>query len=116
MLGICNALNEVCNGLPIEEVDFETRLGVSRAFLASLHSELRAGAKHTSLRVDSRADAWADAVSVQAICVSVSGDPVDMSSEEARSFAEQLRRGITEADGVSAAEAEQNAAPHRDSE
>ena len=30
LLVINNALNEVCNGLPFEDAEFQTRIGVSR--------------------------------------------------------------------------------------
>jgi hypothetical protein len=91
LTGICNALNEVCHGVHIEDPEFETRLGVPRAFLADLLAQLRTGVKHPALRADTRAAAWADGGSVQAICVAVSGDPADLSTEAARAFAEQLR-------------------------
>lgn len=98
LLGVCNALNEVCHGVHIEEPEFQTRLGVSRGFLAGLLSQLQAGVKHPALRTDSRLAAWSDEGSIQAICVSVSGDPADMSSEEARTFARQLGMAIANAE------------------
>jgi hypothetical protein len=98
LTGICNALNEVCHGIYIEDPEFQTRLGVSREFLAGLLGQLHAGSRHPALRADTRAAAWADGDSVQAICVTVCGDPADMSSEEARAFSEQLRKAITEAE------------------
>ncbi len=98
LVGVCNALNEVCHGVDIDDSEFLTRLGVSRAFLADLLGQLRAGVKHPVLRADNRADAWVDQGSVQAICVNVCGDSVDMGSEEALAFAEQLRKAIREAE------------------
>ena len=99
LTGICNALNEVCHGVHVEDPEFETRLGVSRAFLADLLAQLAAGVRHPAQRADTRAAAWADGGSVQAICVTASGDPADLSSEEARAFAERLRQAIAEAEG-----------------
>jgi hypothetical protein len=96
--GICNALSEVCHGVHIEDSEFETRIGVPRAFLADLLDHLLAGVKHPALRADTRAEAWTDGGSVQAICVTVSGDPADMSPEEGRVFADQLRTAIAEAE------------------
>jgi hypothetical protein len=97
--GICNALNEVCHGVHIEDPEFETRLGAPRAFLAGLLDQLLAGVKHPALKADTRAAAWADGGSVQAICVTAGGDPADMSAEEARVFADQLRAACAKAEG-----------------
>lgn len=96
---ICNALNEVCHGVQIEDPEFETRLGVNRSFLADLLAELTAAVTHPAQQADTRAAAWADGGSVQAICVAASGDPADLSSEEAQAFAEQLREAIAAAEG-----------------
>jgi len=94
LTGICNALNEVCHGVHIEDPEFETRLGVSRAFLADLLAQLAAGVSHPSLQSYERAEAWAEGGSVQAICVTAFGDPTDLSSEEAKALVEQLRQAI----------------------
>jgi hypothetical protein len=98
LVGICNALNEVCHGVHIEDPEFQTRLGVSRSFLADLLGQLHAGANHPALHTESRVGVWADSGSVQAICVTVSGDPADMSTEEARRFVRQLNEVIGEAE------------------
>lgn len=44
-------------------------------------------------------DAWADGGSVHVRSISVHGDPLDMSSEEARSFAAQIVKAADAADG-----------------
>jgi hypothetical protein len=98
LTGICNALNEVCHGVHIGEPEFETRLGVSRSFLADLLAQLGAGVKHLASRTHTRVAAWADGASVQVMCISVSGDPADLGSDEARAFVEQLREAIADAD------------------
>jgi predicted DNA-binding protein (UPF0251 family) len=43
LVAIRNALNEVCHGVHIEDPEFATRLGVSRAFMARLLNESRRG-------------------------------------------------------------------------
>lgn len=40
IVGVHNAINEVCNGVQIEDADFETRLGISRAALARVLEKL----------------------------------------------------------------------------
>lgn len=98
-IGLTNALLEVWNGLHIEDAEFETRLGVRRGLLAELLSSLQAGVEHPSQHKIELVDAWADGASVQAICVTVFGDPVDMGTEEARRFAEQILESVREAGG-----------------
>jgi hypothetical protein len=90
LVGVCNAMNAVCNGIAIDDSEFQTRLGVSRDYLLELLGKINAGATHPVLRANDRVSACADGASVQAICITASGDPVDMSCEEARNFAGQL--------------------------
>lgn len=40
-----NALNEVCNGIDIEELEFQTRLGFERKELQELSRQLRRAIK-----------------------------------------------------------------------
>ena len=40
---VCNALNEVCNGIHIEEEEFETRLGGPRERLLSILADIKEG-------------------------------------------------------------------------
>jgi len=100
LVGIANALNEVCNGIDVAEPEFETRFGSTRerlrAILASVTSFLDAEPAPT---FDTIA-AWSDGCSVQARCVSPYGDPVDMSSGEARDFAQLLVNCAEQADSV----------------
>jgi hypothetical protein len=98
MVGICNALNEVCHGIHIDDAEFATRLGVSRTFLAGLLHELNNGDRHPNQPADFRTAAWADGASVQAICVTVFGDPVDMGTDEAQRFAKELHEAVEQAD------------------
>lgn len=97
-VGICNSLSEVCQKVDVEDSKFEIRIGVSRTFLENLLRQTQAGTRHKALRTYSRADAWSDGASVQAICVTVNGDPADMSTEEARVFMVQLGNAIGEAE------------------
>ena len=87
MVAISNALNEVCNGIHIEDAEFETRLGLPRSVLQGILADLNTTA---SIPKAERSDAWSDGSSVQVICITAFGDPVDMSSEEARRFAEKI--------------------------
>jgi hypothetical protein len=100
LTGISNALNEVCNGVDIADAEFQTRLGYSRSRLTSILQQLGeafAAADANSMEVS---DAWSDAGSVQVRAISVSGDPVDMSAEEALSFAALITRCAHEADAA----------------
>jgi hypothetical protein len=97
-VGINNALNEICNGVQIDDAEFQTRLGVTRDDLIALLAQFSVVASDFLLP-GSRTDTWADGTSVQAICISACGDPVDMSVEEAKAFRDRLDRAIQEADG-----------------
>ncbi len=39
-IGVHNAINEVCNGIHIEDAEFQTRLGISRSELADVLKKL----------------------------------------------------------------------------
>lgn len=52
------------------------------------------GARQT----DELADAWADGGSVQVKAITIFGDPLDMSSEEARAFAARISSAATQAE------------------
>jgi hypothetical protein len=97
LIGISNALNEVCHGIHIPDSEFETRLGCSRADLKTLLDGVSSFLASTPSDIDSVAT-WSDGCSVQARCVSACGDPVDMSSAEARDFAGRLVAAADEAD------------------
>jgi hypothetical protein len=100
LTGISNALNEVCNGVHIADAEFQTRLGHTRSELASIMQRL--GEFSTTTNADSMevAEAWSDGGSVQVRAISVSGDPVDMSTEEALWFAALITRCAREADAA----------------
>lgn len=93
---VLNALNEVCNGVHIPDSEFETRLGASRLEISALFSSLQAQPSNEAKSFE-RTAAWADQHSVQAICVSVHGDPVDMNAEEAGAFIESLQEAAKQA-------------------
>lgn len=96
LIGICNALNELCNDLQFSESEFQTRLGVTRDFLAGVLAQMPC--KANSQQSDNeRTAVWADQGSVQIVCVSAYGDPVDLSTDEAVEFAKQLQEAIEKA-------------------
>lgn len=92
--GISNALNEVCNGVHIEEAEFQTRLGVTRSFLQQLLSTIDSHLVATPEATTECATVWADGASVQVRAISVFGDPVDMGTDEARAFAALVNDSI----------------------
>ena len=96
--GISNALNEVCNGVHIDDTEFQTRLGVTREFLQQALTAIGARLVTTPEPTYDCATAWADAASVQIRAISVFGDPVDMSVDQARDFAALVNDAITQAD------------------
>ena len=96
LCGISNAMNEVCHGVHIDDEEFEPRLGVTREFLADLLHRLHAGAVDP-LQVYQRTEAWADGASVQALCVTAAGDPVDLCCDEALRFVQQIHDAIEQA-------------------
>ncbi len=100
--GLCSALNEVCHAIDIEDFEFETRLGASRAFLAELLVQLKVGPQNLEQKNLERVSAWADGGSVQAICVTAFGDPVDMNVHEAQSLVDQLVAAIHQAEETTA--------------
>jgi hypothetical protein len=100
LLGISNALNEICNGADIADAEFQTRLGQTRSEMASILQQIAptfAAAETDSFEIT---DAWSDGGSVQVRAISASGDPVDMSSEQALSFAKLITSCAHEADSA----------------
>lgn len=95
--GISNALNEVCNGVHIEEAEFQTRLGVTRSFLQQILAAIGPPLGATPEPARERAEARADGGSVQIRAISVYGDPLDMGADEARDFAALINDAITQA-------------------
>ena len=98
LIGMSNALNEVCNGAGIEDVEFEARLGQTRE---DLRKSLRALVEALEAPVEASAEVltvWADGSSIRVRAVSASGDPVDLGVEEARGFAAQILECAGEAE------------------
>lgn len=93
LVGLINALNEVCNGVHIPDSEVGSRLGVDRAFLASLHQELLAQPSEPAAEFQ-RVDVWAEPASVMLRAISVYGDPVEMSTSEAEALVGQLQQSI----------------------
>ena len=90
LIGMSNALNEVCNGAGIEDSEFEARLGQTRE---DLRRSLRALVEALEAPVEASPElltVWNDGASVQVRAVSASGDPVDLAVEEARGFAARI--------------------------
>ena len=96
--GISNALNEVCNGIHIDEAEFQTRLGVTRSFLQQALTTIGGRLVATPEPNYDCATAWADGASVQIRAISVFGDPVDMGADGARDFAALITDAITQAE------------------
>ena len=96
LLGITNALNEVCHGVDIAENEFQTRLGVTREFLARVFSTLTADVplSHSGSEL---VEVWEDHGAVMVRAVSVCGDPVEMGETQSAEFAEQLKNAIARA-------------------
>ena len=93
LLGLMNALNEVCNGVHIPDSEFETRLGASRHVLSELHSKLSSEVP-PQLRAYEVVDVYAEPASLMVRAVSVFGDPVEMSTTEAMAFVDKLELAI----------------------
>ena len=85
--GINNTLNEVCNGIHIDEEEFSTRLGFTRLELATLLRQVRDSFGVQDTDDLELVEARADSHSVQVRAISAFGDPVDMSTDEALAFA-----------------------------
>ncbi|HEY3761326.1 MAG TPA: hypothetical protein VGN23_06220 [Verrucomicrobiae bacterium] len=98
--GISNALNEVSNGLQINEPEFQTRLGHTRSELINVLDQIGKFFVADQVEKMEVAETWSDAGSVQVRAISVFGDPVDMGADEALSFATEITRCAHEADGV----------------
>ena len=97
LLGIVNALNEVCNGVGIPDAAFSTRIGVDRAFLQDLQRQLLAQPPEQLLRYE-LVSVWAEPTSsVMVRTVTAFGDPVEMNSSEASLLVSQLQSAIEEA-------------------
>jgi hypothetical protein len=80
-----NALNEVCNGVHIEDPEFQTRLGVTREFLRTVLRDLKLD-PHPAHQVPVLLEAWEDG-GVMVRAISVYGDPLELRVAEAQAFA-----------------------------
>ena len=96
LITLSNALNEVCNGVHIGEVDFQTRVGVARAEAISVLAKMTAVIDAPAVAFDV-AEAWADSGVVMVRAVSVFGDPVELGEAGARQFAQKLTEAIRDA-------------------
>lgn len=96
MVGLCNALNEVCNNQRIAGSEFQTRLGVTREFLARLLAQMPSRVSSAN-HIAERTDVWATDGAVHVLCISASGDPVELGETEAKAFAKRLQQAIGEA-------------------
>jgi hypothetical protein len=95
LIGLTNALNEVCNGVHIDDAEFPTRLGQSRD---SLRETLRAALTALEAPIAGSTElvsVWRDGASVQVRAISAFGDPVDMGEDEAEAFAAQILQCAT---------------------
>ena len=96
LVGIFNALNEVCNNSRLSDDEFQTRLGVTRESLADLLARMSSRI-NVKLRAAERADVWAQDGAVHIVCISAYGDPVELGVGEARDFADRLQLAMAEA-------------------
>jgi hypothetical protein len=92
-VGIANALNEICNGIHIDEPEFQTRLGVDRALLVELLHKFQAEPSIAASAYE-RVDVSAAPASVMVRAVSVYGDPVEMGTSEAEALVRELQKCI----------------------
>jgi hypothetical protein len=93
LLGVVNALNEVCNGIHIHEAEFTSRLGVARSVLEDLHKGLLAAPAEAFASYECL-DVWAEPASVMVRAVSVYGDAVELSTTEAETLVNRLKTSI----------------------
>jgi hypothetical protein len=92
---VMNAVNEVCNGVHIEDWEFQTRIGVTREFLRSVLRDLNLDPL-PARQVPELLQAWEDG-GVMVRAISVYGDPLKLGVAEAQAFAEKLKTAIREA-------------------
>jgi hypothetical protein len=93
---LINALNAVCDASPVPDAAFQSRPGVDRSALCDLLRHLSADAPSERTRYEC-VDVWAETASVMVRAVSVFGDPVELSTEEARVLVERLEQSIATA-------------------
>jgi len=94
---LARVISEVCNDQAVPDIEFESRYGASRTSLRSLRQALLASVLPSQAGFE-RADAWVDGASVMIRAHTVYGDPVELSTEGARAFAEQLDAAIRASD------------------
>jgi hypothetical protein len=93
---LSNALNEVCNGVHIDDRDFQTRVGVDRD--VALEMLRRIGlAIDAPVSSGEISQTWADNGAVMVKAITAFGDPVELSESESRKFAESLATAMREA-------------------
>lgn len=96
LLAMNNALNEICNGLHIDDRDFETRVGINRSAVAELLAEVGA-ALDASAATPEVAHVWSESGAVMVKAITVFGDPVELGEREAAAFAGDLTRAREDA-------------------
>jgi hypothetical protein len=96
LVTLSNALNEVCNGIHIDDRDFQTRVGVDRG--VAIEMLRRIGLAINAPVSDGEiAQTWSDSGTVMVKAITAFGDPVELSEPESRDFAESLATAIREA-------------------
>ena len=98
LVSIANALNEICNGIQLDDADFEMRLGETRESIRRVLESVGSFLSAEPSSAFETVTAYPDGCSVQVRCVAAYGDPVDMSSGEAREFAQLLLTCADQAD------------------
>lgn len=98
LVGASNALNEVCNGVDIDDAEFQTRLGQTRSELRRTLELIGEALSAPAASTPELLTAWSDGASVQVRAITTFGDPVDIGVDEAKSFATQILDCAGEAD------------------
>jgi hypothetical protein len=93
LVSLANTLNEVCNGIHIDDDELESRLGTSRKALLELHATLLSKMDVTTQKYE-LVEAFPAPASVMVRAISVYGDPVELSTSEAQKLVDDLQQAL----------------------
>lgn len=98
LLLITHGLGQATDQRDLGDAEFRRRFGGERAKVAALHGALLESSPERRQEIET-AEVWAEpGRSVMLKAISVDGDPVELSTDEAREFAERLRAAIEASD------------------
>ncbi len=97
LTGIANAINEVCNGVAIQDSEFQTRLGVSRSFLQALIQAMPSQ-EASPTEPDQAVAVWEDCGSVMLKAFTAFGDPVELGERESKDLLEKFAQAVKAAE------------------